>query len=127
MRTQTEPPKELTPKLLGILLGQNVRQIVDIRDVKYKTLIVSTVFFKTNYEDCNVNLHSLTSFMKEFCTKHFTYELFSGYKIRENQWYCFVYAEGNLRGEIAQGFFADSEFEVVLKATDWVMKESGMY
>ena len=111
-----ELPKELTNELLSLVLG--VHDVKEIDKVPFTDEL-------TYVEDCEdlrvINIDTLTRLMKEFCFSNKC--LIKSIKEINNEWKIEL---ENTRELDYEYFRADSEFEAVLKATDWVIKEKGL-
>ena len=118
-----ELPKELTPELLGLVLG-----VHDVKEID-KVPFTDELTYAEDCEDIRViNIDTLTRLMIEYITKQ-DYELdiatdrcnnhsieIMEYCMDDNELGCFKCATNS----------DDTMFETVLKATDWVIREKGL-
>ncbi len=113
-----ELPKELTPELLSLVLDEKVVEVNLIQN--------NNLYFKHHIELnwSHQNLDTLTRLMKEWVlSKGYGLEVIidtDGYMARVTM----LGMVGN--GNIRTAFQRKSEFEAVLKDTEWVAKEEGL-
>jgi len=123
-----ELPKELTPELLGLVLGIN-----DVNNI-YEDLAEEGEITYTQYANItrgrrttDLNLDTLTRLCKEWCHKK-GYDLFSGREQGFDYYLCLIYnTYGSSWNDTIKSEKADTELEAVIKATEWVAKEKGIY
>ena len=115
-----ELPKELTPELLGLVLGEELLSSQNL------SLLNNDLTYCTKDMCINsINTDTLTRLMKEFCNEN-------NYVIRTEMHYknsinvaVLKFYDTGVWVEPFNTMF-QTEFEAVLKATDWVIKEKGL-
>ena len=114
-----ELPKELTSDLLGLVLDEKV---IKIEPRKAHNNIYYTIEFDEDELDLDKSIDTLTRLMKEWCWEQ-DYWLASG---RDTETFWFAELENSEKDEWCPRRVEQSEFEAVLKATEWVAKEKGL-
>lgn len=112
----------ISKELLGLVLDeglivQEVYQPQNIETIAFKYTELGFKYENTNmFNSCGINLDTLTRLCKEWLiSKNYTIALFSA--ISKKQWLIAINEHQ---------FFADTELEAVIKATEWVAKEKGL-
>lgn len=127
-------PEDLTPELLGLVLGKkiivgeyeaNTDMLGESFSTKFEALLTIiqhkvryTAYTDNVYREEGVNIDTLTRLMKEWIFDQ-GYEYGTG-KIEGGRYWCVID-----RGDW-QYYEEESEFEAVLKATHWVSKTKGL-
>lgn len=128
-------PKELTPKLLGLVLNENmvvteIYQPQNIEVIACRYTEIGYKYEKTNmFNSCSVNKDTLTRLMKEWIISDIHKEFLCSVELHQT-------AEDILisvtmffdydKLDNKKQFYAETEFEAVLKATEWIAKEKGL-
>ena len=108
-------PKELTYKLLGLVVDEKFCRIDHVHNNQ-----VCAVYAQAGVYYCQ--LDTLTKKMKEWCLKQ-KYQIESA--INTNGGYAHIY-DSETAFNVKSIMTVKSEFEAVLKATEWAAKEKGL-
>lgn len=124
-------PKELTPELLLLIFGGHSTMHLFDKN-RQLSIIGNILYIPKTYGSTEFNIDTLTRLLKEWC-------FMQGYKVSSYQEdmsenriayqvslnYGYI-NESQLGSDFDTKLFYDTEFEAVLRATEWVVKEKGL-
>lgn len=119
---KTLPSKELLSAVLGIELLNEHGLGCDRFEIKGKNLAYRYTYDYSMADERSINIYELMHLMKEWAYKY-GFEMVS-YHIQDSSEYRCLYAHLSidLNKDKRIGFYADTEFEAISKACEWILK-----